>query len=279
MRLSLSKILIDTPTKQAVVKVLDSGFIVQGPKISQLEAKFVALTGAKYAVAVSNGTAALHSALAVLGIGPGDEVITTPFTFVATANAILMCGATPVFADIDPVTYNLDPIAVEKVITKKTKAILVVNLYGLPANYQELKKIAKIYNLYLVEDAAQSVGASYYQKVSGSLADISCFSLYATKNLMCGEGGIITTNKKSLSQKIKRFRHHGQSETKRYHYDGLGYNYRLTDIAATIALGQLKHFSKQTARRQAIAQQYTHAFSNVPGLTPPTPLTYFTNTP
>ena len=269
MSITLSKVLIDTPTKEAILKVLDSGYIVQGPQVAKLEADFCTLTGAKHAVAVSNGTTALHSALAVLGVGPGDEVITTPFTFVATANAIRMCGATPVFADINPQSFNLDPNPVAKAITKKTKAILVVNLYGLPADYRALKKICKQNSLYLVEDAAQSIGATYFGKNSGNLADVSCFSLYATKNLMSGEGGMLTTNQKSLAQKLKRFRHHGQSETKHYVYDDLGYNYRLTDIAATIALGELKKLDKNTKRRQYIAQKYHYAFSSVKGLITP----------
>lgn len=265
----LSLPIIGQEEKQAVLAVLDSGFLVQGSKVAELEREFTKLCSTNYAVATSSGTAALHIALYSIGIRPGDEVITTPFTFVATANSILMVGAESVFVDIDEQTFNIDYRKIEKAITKKTRAILAVNLYGQSADYEEIEKIARKYNLLIIEDAAQSINATYKGKKSGNLADISCFSLYATKNIMCGEGGMITTNKKEYHEKAKRFRHHGQSETKKYHYSGLGYNYRLTDIQATIALVQLKRVDKITKKRQEIAQKYNKALRNIKGLMVP----------
>lgn len=264
--ISLSDPLITIQEKKAVMAVLNSKHLAQGKKVRQLEQVFSNLCQTKYALAVNNGTSALHTALYAIGIKNGDEVITTPFTFVATANSILMAGAVPVFVDINKKTYNLDPDKIEKAITKKTKAILVVNLYGLPADYEKINKIAKKYKLLVVEDAAQSIGAEYKSKISGNLADISCFSLYATKNIMCGEGGLITTNNKTYYQKAKLFRHHGQDENKRYYYSGLGYNYRLTDMQAAIALVQLKRLTQISKKRQLNAKQYNNAFSKINGL-------------
>ena len=254
---------------EAVVKVLTSGMVVQGPKVKELEELFAKTAGTKYAVAVNSGTAALHTALHSIGIKPGDEIITTPFTFVATANSILMAGAKPVFVDIEENSFNIDPKLIERKITKKTKAILVVDLYGQPANYNEINKIAKKHKLLVIEDAAQSIGATYHGKPAGSLADIACFSLYATKNIISGEGGMITTNNKLFAENAKLFRHHGQDEKVRYEYFGLGYNYRMTDIAAAIALQQLRKIKILTGKRQEIAKKYNLAFRNIKGIITP----------
>jgi len=259
-------------TKQEIdsaIQVLKSKKIVQGQKVKDLEDNFKIFCKVRYAIATNNGTSALHTALHAIGLQPGDEVITTPFTFVATVNSILMVGARPVFVDIDEKTYNIDSNKIEEKITKKTKAILVVNLYGQPANYTEINLIAKKYNLVVVEDAAQSIGATYIDKKSGNLADISCFSLYATKNIMCGEGGMITTYNEKYYKNAHLFRQHGQDENKRYEYFGLGYNYRMMDLQAAIALVQIKRLDSITNKRQKNAHIYSKFLSNIPGFITP----------
>lgn len=266
--ITISKPIIGKEEEHAVVAVLKSGMLAAGPKTLELEKQFAALCGTRYAVAVANGTAALHVALHA-AVKPGDEVITTPFTFVATANAILMVGGIPVFADIDEKTYNIDPKQLEKKITKKTKAILVVNLYGQPADYTEINKIAKKHNLIVIEDAAQSIDSSHKNKKSGNLGDLACFSLYATKNIMSGEGGMITTNNKTFYDRMDEFRNHGQPHGKRYEYVGLGFNYRIPDLLSAIAIEQLKRLSGITAKRQEIAKQYNEAFRDVKGIITP----------
>lgn len=267
--INLSKIIITEAEKTAVLEVLDSGMLAQGPKVREFEKNFAKSTGSKYVLAVSNGTAALHIALFAAGIGPGDEVITTPFTFVATANSILMAGATPVFVDIDEKTFNLDPKKIEKEITKKTKAILPVNLYGQPADYKALRQIADKHHLLIIEDAAQSVGAAFKGKMSGTLGDIATFSLYATKNITTGEGGFVTTDNEEWYEKAKLFRHHGQSEKTQYEYVMLGYNYRMTDIQAAIGIEQIKRLKKINGKRQQTAIKYNEAFKNIKGIIVP----------
>lgn len=262
----ITKLTIGKEEKKALKKVLDSGKLAYGPKALELENLFTKYCNAKYAVATNNGTSALHTALYAIGIRPEDEVITTPFTFIATANSILMVGAKPVFVDIDERTFNIDHNKLEKVITKKTKAIIAVNLYGQPADYTEIKQIARKHNLLIIEDAAQSINAIYKNKKSGNLADISCFSFYATKNIMCGEGGIITTNNKKFYEKAKLFRNHGQDEKKRYFYHDLGYNYRMSDLQATILLEQLKRIQEITEKRQKNAEKYNKALKNIKGI-------------
>ena len=262
----ISKPIIEKQECDAVLKVLKSGNLVQGKKVAELEEKFSNLCNTKYAVATNNGTSALHTALHAISLKPGDEVITTPFTFVATANSILMAGAKPIFVDIDEMTYNLDPKKIENAITSKTKAILVVNLYGQPANYSKINSIAKKNKLIVIEDAAQSIDAEYQNKKSGNLADIACFSLYATKNITSGEGGMITTNNKEYFGKAHLFRQHGQDENKRYEYFGLGYNYRMMDLQAAIAIEQLKRLEFITIKRQKNAQIYNKNLANIKGL-------------
>lgn len=261
--------LINGEEISAVTRVLRSGKLAQGHYVEKLERQFSELCDTSYGVATNNGTSALHSALYAVGIEPGDEVITTPFTFVATANAILMIGAIPIFVDIDKKTYTIDPFQIEKNITRKTKAIIAVNLYGQPANFAEINTIAKKYKLIVIEDAAQSIGATYKKKMSGNLADIGCFSFYATKNITCGEGGMIVTNNKDYCLRARSFRNHGQNEKKRFFYEDLGYNYRLTDFQAAMLLAQLKKLPSIIARRQKIAQTYTSAFEKTPGLITP----------
>ncbi len=254
---------------KAVVSVLKSGHIVQGPTVAALEKKITKLTESKYAVAVSNGTAALHTALFSLGIKDGDEVITTPFSFIATANAIRMVGAIPVFVDIDEKTFNIDVNLIENKITAKTKAIITVDLYGLPADYREIKKIASKHNLFIIEDAAQSINSEYRGIKAGNIVDITCFSFYATKNIMCGEGGVITTNNKKYYMYSRLFRQHGQSNHQQYDYKSIGYNYRMTDILAAIALTQMKNIDYITQKRQSNAHLYNRLLNEVPGIITP----------
>lgn len=267
--ISISKPVIEKDEIKAALQVLSSGVIAQASQVAKLEEQFAHLCQTKYAVATNNGTSALHTALYAIDIQPGDEVITTAFSFVATANSILMVGARPIFVDIDEKTFNIDVAKIKKNVTKKTKAIIVVNLFGQPADYREINYLAKKYHLKVIEDAAQSINAVYNGKKSGNLADISCFSLYATKNITCGEGGMVTTNNCNYFQRARRFRNHGQREGKKYDYIALGYNYRLTDFQAAVALAQLKKIDKLTKRRQDIAKKYNQIFKNIPDLIVP----------
>jgi len=253
----------------AVVKVLKSGIIAQGPKVRELEEKFARFCGTKYAVAVNSGTAALHSSLYVAGIKENDEVITTPFTFIATANSILMQQARPVFADIDEGTFNINPEKIKEKITKKTKAIMTVDLYGQLCNYREIKKIAKGHNLAVVEDACQAVDAEFNGKKAGSYGDIAGFSFYATKNIACGEGGIITTDNEGYAENAKLFRQHGRSKMTSYEYTNLGYNYRATDISAAIMLEQLKKINFITKKRIENAAYLSNGLKKIKGINAP----------
>jgi perosamine synthetase len=261
--INLSKPIIEEEEIANVNLVLKSGFIAQGPKVKLFEEKFSGYIGSKYSVALNSGTAALHAGLYAMGIKADDEVITVPFTFVATANSIIMQNAKPVFVDIEEDTYNIDINKVEEIITDKTKAILPVDLYGHPYNYKMIKKIADKHNLKILEDACQAVGAEYGNTKAGRLGDIGCFSLYATKNMMCGEGGVITTDDANYAELVKRFRHHGQSEQTRYEYLDLGYNYRMTDINAAIALAQLEKIDGFNKKRIENAKFLTKFLSKI----------------
>ncbi|MEK6887267.1 MAG: DegT/DnrJ/EryC1/StrS family aminotransferase [Nanoarchaeota archaeon] len=262
----IAKPIIEEEEKKAVMDVLNSGMLAQGSKVKELEETFAKICGTKYAVAVNSGTAAIHTALYAIGIKEGDEIITTPFTFVATANPILMQRAKIVFADINKDTFNLDPADVKKKITKKTKAIISVDLFGQPADYNELNKIANEHNIILVEDACQAVNAEYEGKKTGSLAKVAAFSLYATKNITSGEGGLLTTNDEEIYDKARMFRHHGQSEKTKYQYFDLGYNYRMTDMQAAIALAQLKKLDDFTNKRIKNAKLLSEGLKNIPGI-------------
>ncbi len=250
-----------------VVKVLKSGFIAQGPKVALFEEKFAEYIGVEHAVATTSGTTALHLALLALAIEKGDEVITTPFSFAATANSILFTGARPVFVDIDPKTYNLDPQKITEAITDKTKAIMPVHLYGQPADMDPIKKIAEENNLWIIEDAAQAHGAQYHNQMIGSLGDLACFSFYPTKNMTTGEGGIITTDSDELADAARILRSHGESE--RYNHTVLGYNFRMTDIAAAIGLVQLKRLDEFTKSRIENAEYLTTHIDTIEGIVSP----------
>jgi len=221
-------------------------------------------------VAVNSGTAALHTALYACGIKKGDEVITAPFTFVATANSILMQEAKPVFVDISSDTFNIDPAKIEEKISKKTKAILPVDLYGHIYDVEAVNKIAGKYHLRIIEDACQAHGAEYKGRKAGTLGDIGCFSFYATKNITTGEGGMLVTNNRKYAELSKKLRHHGQSSKTRYRYLGLGFNYRLTDIAAAIGIEQLKKIDNLNKRRINNARILNEGLKNIEGLILPT---------
>ena len=252
----------------AVTEVLESGMLAGGRRVAELEAQFAAFIGTTHAIAVSNGTVALMCLYQGLGIGPGDEVITVGHTFNATVSAILSTGATPVFVDIEPDTYDIDADRIEAAITPRTRAICPVHLFGLPADMDAIMAIADRHGLAVVEDACQAHGARFRGRPVGGFGH-GAFSLYGTKNMTTGEGGLITTNDDRLADWIRLYRNQGMRE--RYHHEILGYNFRLTDIAAAIGLCQLEKLETNTARRQAIARRYDEAFADLPIRTPVIP--------
>jgi dTDP-4-amino-4,6-dideoxygalactose transaminase len=244
----------------SVVKVLRSGQLAQGQVVADFEAAFASYIGARYAVATSSGTTALHLALLAHGIRPGDEVITTSFTFVATANAILYVGATPVFADIDPRTLNLSPDSVRGCLSPRTRAILAVHLYGAPCDLPSLRRIAAEQGISLIEDACQAHGAEFDGRRIGS-AGTACFSFYPTKNMTAGEGGMITTSDPDVAERASLLRSHGMRI--QYQHDVLGFNFRMTDIHAAIGLAQLSRLEANNAERARIAHYYDRALAGV----------------
>jgi dTDP-4-amino-4,6-dideoxygalactose transaminase len=252
-----------------VLEVLDSGMLVQGPRVAKLEERFAQVCGTRFAVATSSGTTALHIALLVHGVEPGDEVITTPFTFMASISSILYTGARPVFVDIDLDTFNLDVNQVEAAITPKTRAIMPVHLYGYPCDMDAVMDIANRHHLAVIEDAAQAVGAKFHGKPVGSFGT-GCFSLYATKNIMSGEGGMITTDSEEHARLARMLRSHGME--RRYYHDLLGYNFRMTDINAAIGLAQIDRLPQFTALRQANAAALNQKIKSV--ITPKTKAGY-----
>lgn len=273
IKVPIAKPIIGEEEIENVVEVLKSGMIAQGPKVMEFEEKFANWIGAKYGIATNSGTSALHVALLACGIGEGDEVITTPFTFIASGNAIVYTGATPVFADIDLDTYTIDPDKIEDLITDKTKAILPVQLYGQAADMDKIREIAEKHDLKIIEDAAQAHGAEYNGEKVGTLGDMACFSFYPTKNMTTSEGGMITTNDEELAKKAQMFRAHGASE--RYHHDEIGYNFRMTDIAAAIGLAQLKVIDEFNDKRISNADYLNEQLKDVEGIvTPKSPDNY-----
>jgi dTDP-4-amino-4,6-dideoxygalactose transaminase len=262
----MANIQIDDETMRAVMDVLKSGQLAQGPKVEEFEKAFAGYTGTKYAIAVNSGTAALHVGLLAAGIENGDEVITTPFSFIATANSCLFCGALPVFADIDEATFNISQRLIEKKITAKTKAVIIVDLYGQPCDMDEIVTLCKKYNLVLIEDACQAHGAEFGRRKVGSFG-IGCFSFYPTKNMITGEGGMITTDDEDIARKARMIRQHGQSQ--RYVHELLGYNFRMTDIAAAIGLCQLKTLDMNNTKRIRNAAYLSERISQIEGLIPP----------
>ncbi|WP_405305536.1 DegT/DnrJ/EryC1/StrS family aminotransferase [Methanobrevibacter sp.] len=267
IKVPIAKPIIGEEEIENVVEVLKSGMIAQGPKVEEFEQEFADWVGAEYGIAVNSGTAALHVALLSCDIGPGDEVITTPFTFIASGNSIVYTGAKPVFADIDLKTYTLNPDSIEDLITENTKAIMPVQLYGQAADMDRINRIAEKYGLIVIEDAAQAHGATFNGQKVGSIGDMSCFSFYPTKNMTTSEGGIITTDDEELADSARMFRAHGA--TMRYHHNAIGYNFRMTDISAAIGLAQLKKIDEFNDKRIANAAYLNEGLKDVDGVITP----------
>ncbi len=268
---------LDEEDYKAVLDVLKSDYLTCGPKISELEEKLCKITGAKYAVACSNGTAALHLAAMAAGVGEGDEVITTPITFAASANCVLYCGGTPVFADVNPSTYNIDPSSIEEHITENTKAIVAVDFTGQAVELNKIKSICEKHNLILIEDGAHSLGTLYSGQPVGSIADMTTFSFHPVKTVTSGEGGAIMTNSEALYKKLMLLRTHGITRDESlmnnpsqggwyYEQVDLGYNYRLTDIQAGLLISQLNKLDIFKARRHELVEAYSEAFSKLDGV-------------
>ncbi len=274
-KISYGRQYIDDADIQAVTDVLRSGYITCGPKVHELERKLCQITGAKYAVAVSNGTAALHLACMAIDLGPGDEIITTPITFAASANCALYCGAKPVFADINPLTYNISPASIRSCITPATKAIVAVDFTGQAVELDEIRDICQENNLILIEDAAHSIGTKYNGQGVGSLADMTTFSFHPVKTVTAGEGGAITTNDETTYRKLLRLRAHGITRESNemcnpsdapwyYEQVELGYNYRMTDFQCALVSSQLDKLPAFSKRRKQIVEQYNAAFKKIP---------------
>ena len=268
---------IDEADIRAVTEVLRSDYLTCGPKIEELERKLCALTGAKYAVVCANGTAALHMAVLAAGVGEGDEVITTPITFAASANCALYCGARPVFADIDPETYNIDPKKVEEAVTPRTKAVVAVDFTGQSVDLEPILAVCKKHGLTLIEDGAHVIGTKYKGQANGSIADMTTFSFHPVKTVTGGEGGAVLTNDETLFKKLVLYRAHGitRDESQMEHEpDGswyyeqvaLGYNYRITDMQAALIISQLDKLPMFSSRRKEIVKRYDEAFSELPEL-------------
>ncbi|THD17773.1 UDP-4-amino-4,6-dideoxy-N-acetyl-beta-L-altrosamine transaminase [Anoxybacillus ayderensis] len=264
---------IDEEDIEAVVEVLKGDYLTTGPYISKFEQAVAQYVGAKYAVAFSNGTAALHGACFAAGIGQGDEVITTPMTFAASANCVLYQGGIPVFADIDEKTYNIDPNKIEEKITNKTKAIIPVDFTGQPVELDRILEIARKHSLVVIEDAAHALGATYKGRKIGSISDMTMFSFHPVKHITSGEGGVITTNNEEYYEKLLQFRSHGitrdKEKLKEYHgpwyyeMQFLGYNYRMTDIQAALGTSQLKKIDQFIALRRKYVAMYNEAFKDM----------------
>jgi dTDP-4-amino-4,6-dideoxygalactose transaminase len=247
----------------AIARTIDNCSFCLGPDTVQFEKEFAKFCGAEYAIGFNSGTSALHVALMLLNVGPGDEVITTPYTFVATSWAISYVGATPVYVDVEDGTMNLDPKLVEKAITPKTKAVMPVHLYGQPFDIDPIREICRKHNLPLVEDSAQAHGAKYKGKTIGTFGEISCFSFYPGKNLgAAGEGGALVTNNPEFAKRAKSLREHGS--TVRYYHDEVGFNYRMEGIQGAVLGVKLPHLKKWTAERQRVAKRYAELLKDLP---------------
>lgn len=261
---------------QAVVDVLKSDYLTTGPNVAAFEKAVADYTGAKYAVAISNGTAALHAACFAAGIGQGDEVITTPITFAASANCALYCGAKPVFADVKADSYNIDPADIERKITERTKAIIAVHFTGQPCEMDEIHAIAKKHDLVVIEDGAHALGADYKGKKIGSVSDMTTFSFHPVKHITTGEGGMILTNDAHFYERLVLFRSHGITRDEKlmhkneggWYYEqlDLGYNYRITDIQCALGLSQMKKLDQFVAKRRELVARYNEAFEKVEGM-------------
>jgi len=255
VHIPIAKPVIGNDEVAAVSEVLKSGMIAQGERVAEFEKAFSDLCGTTHAVATSNGTTALHAALLAADIGPGDEVIVPAFSFFATASSVSMCGAIPVFCDVDEQTFNINASQAEERVTPRTKAVIGVHLFGQPFDVPAVQQVCESHNLTLVEDAAQAHGALLHGERVGGFGDFGCFSFYATKNMTTGEGGMVTTSEKAMAERLRQVINHGQTE--KYLHTRLGYNYRMTDIAAAIGLVQLKKLEKFNLRRRKNADYLT----------------------
>ena len=260
--------------KQLISQVIESGWVSQGPKVAEFEEIFARYVGARHAVATTSCTTALHAALSVSGIGPGDEVIVPSLSFIATANSVLYCGATPVFVDVDPETCNIDVQKIEETVTRKTRAIMPVHQMGLPADLDPIKKIAEKNKLLIIEDAACAIGSAYENTKIGGHGNIACFSFHPRKIITTGEGGMITADDPTIAERLRRFRHHGMSvsDIERHMansviietYPELGYNYRMTDMQAAMGIGQMKKLSFLLDARKQMARMYDNELGKIP---------------
>jgi UDP-4-amino-4,6-dideoxy-N-acetyl-beta-L-altrosamine transaminase len=268
---------VDEKDVEAVSKVLTGDYLTCGPTVTALEQKICEVTGAKYAVSVCNGTAALHCACIAAGLGEGDEVITTPLTFAASANCAVYVGATPVFADVNPETYNIDPDSIEAHITEKTKAVVAVDFTGQAVEHDRIREICDKHGLTLIIDAAHAIGTKYKGRPEGSIGDITCFSFHPVKTVTAGEGGAITTNDPELYRKLHLASQHGIVRNPAemveepegpwvYEMQELGFNYRMTDFQAALLISQLNKLDKFSARRKEIVNKYNEAFKDIPEL-------------
>lgn len=268
-RYQMSDVDIGKREKENMNQAFDSGWISsKGPFISQFEEEFAKFADSKYGISCSNGTTALHLAVRSLGIGKGDEVIVPNLTFASPANAVIYENAKPILVDVNRKYWCIDPKRIRENITKKTKAIIVVHLYGHPADMDQIMQIAKEYDLKVIEDCAEAHGATYKGKKVGSIGDIGCFSFYGNKIITTGEGGMITTSDQNLSDQIKILRDHGMLPTKKYWHEVVGYNYRMTNIQAAIGLAQLETIEEKIAKRKWIAKKYFEYIDNSATLQP-----------
>jgi dTDP-4-amino-4,6-dideoxygalactose transaminase len=279
MKIPITKPVFDKKEEEAIIEVIRSGWVTQGTKVAQFEELVAKYTGSKYAVATTSATTSLFLSLYILGIGRGDEVIVPSFSFIATANVIVHVGAKPVFADIDPKTYNIDPNKIEKKVNSRTKAILPVDQVGLPCDLQEIHKIAKKHKLHVIEDAACALGSVYKGKMVGAVSELSCFSFHPRKTITTGDGGMITTNNKKYYEMARLLRHQGMSvsdvarhnSNKIIHetYPVIGFNFRMTDIQAAVGVEQMKKLPRLLKKRARIEQRYTEAFNRSKFIIPP----------
>lgn len=266
MKVPLSRPDITELEREAVLRVLETSTLSLGPEVSAFEEELAACAGVRHAVVVNSGTSALHLAVAALGLGPGDEVITTPFSFVASANCILFEGATPVFADIDPRTLSLEPRRVEERITEDTKAILAVDVFGHPALWEQLDDLADRYGLALIEDSAEAIGATYRDRPAGSFGDAAIFAFYPNKQITTGEGGALLTQQAEIAQVARSMRNQGRSENGGgwLSHERLGYNYRLSDINCALGRAQLRRLPELLDARAQVADWYSRALAGIP---------------
>jgi dTDP-4-amino-4,6-dideoxygalactose transaminase len=267
MMISLSKMYVDEHIRQAVIDVLNSGKYIKGQKLETFERDFAVFCSTKYAVGVSSGTSAILLSLMALGVGAGDEVIVPSHTFIATASPSVFLGARPVYADIDPETYTIDPSEIQRKISRRTKAIIPVHLYGHPCDMDAVNELAREHGLYVIEDACQAHGTVYKNRRAGSLADVGCFSFYPSKNMtVLGDGGMVTTNNEELARKVRMLADHGRTE--KYVHELLGLNFRMSEVHAAIGIEQVRHVDKWNIRRREIAAQYNRLFHDLELVTP-----------